>query len=97
MLNIPADDIKIVNQTTGLLRSKFSNTEIQNIQVLAEKDIRKKVTAFKITEKAETNAKIFLDDLGYCYETLSKKFDPFIFATELNYGSYQERHIHAYK
>jgi len=43
------------------------------------------------------NAKIFLNDLGYCYETLSKKFDPFIFATELNYGSYQERHIHAYK
>ncbi len=61
MLNIPADDIKIVNQTTGLLRSQFSNTEIQNIQILAEKDIRKKVTAFKITEKAETNAKIFLD------------------------------------
>ncbi len=61
MLNIPADDIKIVNQTTGLLRSQFSNTEIQNIQILAEKDIRKKVTVFKITEKAEINAKLFLD------------------------------------
>lgn len=61
LLNIPAEDIKIVNQTTGLLRSTFSNTEIQNIQVLAEKDIRKKVNEFKITEKAETNARIFLD------------------------------------
>jgi hypothetical protein len=39
----------------------LQNTEIQNIQVLAEKDIRKKVKEFKITEKAETNARIFLD------------------------------------
>jgi hypothetical protein len=39
----------------------LQNTEIQNIQVLAEKDIRKKVNEFKITEKAETNARIFLD------------------------------------
>lgn len=61
LLNIPAEDIKIVNQTTSLLRSEFSNTEIQNIQVLAEKDIRKKVKEFKITEKAETNAIVFLD------------------------------------
>lgn len=61
LLNIPAEEIKIVNQTTSLLRSKFSNTEIQNIQVLAEKDIRRKVSEFKITEKAESNAKIFLD------------------------------------
>jgi hypothetical protein len=39
----------------------LQNTEIQNIQVLAEKDIRKKIKEFKITDKAETNARIFLD------------------------------------
>lgn len=52
---------------------------------------------YNFVDFLKQNAKIFLEDLGYCYETLSKKFDPFIFATELNYGSYQERHIHAYK
>ena len=39
----------------------LQNAEIQNIQVLAKKDIRKKVKEFKITEKAETNAIVFLD------------------------------------
>lgn len=62
ILSIPAEDIKIVNQTTGILRSKFSNNEIQKIQVLAEKDIRRKVTQIEITQKAESNAKIFLDN-----------------------------------
>jgi len=52
---------------------------------------------FNFVNFIKQKAKIFLDDLGYCYETLSKKFNPFIFTTELNEGSYQERHIHAYK
>lgn len=62
ILSIPAEDIKIVDQSTGILRSKFSNNEIQKIQVLAEKDIRRKVTQIEITQKAESNAKIFLDN-----------------------------------
>jgi uncharacterized protein (TIGR02466 family) len=54
-------------------------------------------TFFDFLNFIKDNAKTFLDNLGYDYEILSKKFDPYIFATELNYGSYQERHIHAYK
>jgi uncharacterized protein (TIGR02466 family) len=42
-------------------------------------------------------ANIFLTHLGYDYEKISKKFNPYIFATELNKGSFQERHIHAYQ
>ena len=61
LLNIPANEIKIINQSVGLFRDKFSNTEIQSIQVLAEKDIKSKLAEFKITDKAESNAKIFLD------------------------------------
>jgi len=42
-------------------------------------------------------ANIFVTELGFDYTKLSKKFDPYIFATELNQGSFQERHIHSYK
>ena len=42
-------------------------------------------------------ANVFLTELGYDYEKISKKFNPYIFATELNKGSFQERHIHAYQ
>jgi len=61
LLNIPANEIKIINQSVGFFRDKFSNAELQTIQVLAEKDIKSKIAEFKITDKAETNAKIFLD------------------------------------
>jgi len=61
LLNIPANEIKILNQNVGFFRDKFSNSEIQSIQVLAEKDIKSKMAEFKITDKAESNAKIFLD------------------------------------
>ena len=42
-------------------------------------------------------ANTFLTDLGFDYNKISKKFNPYMFATELNKGSYQERHIHAYQ
>ncbi len=61
LMNIPAEDIKIENEKTGFFRGNFSNNEIQNIQVLAEKEIRQKLKDFNITEKAEANATIFLD------------------------------------
>ena len=61
LLNIPAEEIKIELETTGMLRSKFSNDEIQKIQVLAEKDIKNKVNDLDILSKAESNASIFLD------------------------------------
>ncbi len=61
ILNIPAEEFAIKNQITGFFRSKFSNAEIQKLQVLAEKEIREKVAEFKITEKAEINAKTFLE------------------------------------
>ncbi len=52
---------------------------------------------FDFVNFIKKKAEIFLNDLGYCYNTLSKKFNPFVFTTELNEGSYQERHIHSYK
>jgi len=42
-------------------------------------------------------AKTYLTDLGFDYNQISKKFDPYFFTTELNKGSYQERHIHKYQ
>jgi|TARA_R100001086_G_scaffold139708_1_gene73290 uncharacterized protein (TIGR02466 family) len=42
-------------------------------------------------------AKTYLTDLGFDYNEISKKFDPYFFTTELNKGSYQERHIHKYQ
>jgi hypothetical protein len=61
LMNIPAEDIKIENEKTGFFRGSFSNIEIQNIQVLAEKEISQKLKDFNITDKAEANATIFLD------------------------------------
>jgi len=43
------------------------------------------------------HAKIFIDALGFDYEKISEKFKPYYFATELNKGSMQERHIHAFQ
>jgi len=42
-------------------------------------------------------AQTYLTDLGFDYNQISKKFDPYFFTTELNKGSYQERHIHRYQ
>lgn len=42
-------------------------------------------------------AQTYLTDLGFDYNEISKKFDPYFFTTELNKGSYQERHIHRYQ
>jgi uncharacterized protein (TIGR02466 family) len=42
-------------------------------------------------------ADTFITELGFDYNEISKKFDPFFFTTELNKGSYQERHIHRYQ
>lgn len=39
-------------------------------------------------------AQTYLTDLGFDYNEISKRFDPYFFTTELNKGSYQERHIH---
>jgi hypothetical protein len=61
LLNIPAEEIKVELETTGMFRSKFSNDEIQKIQVLAEKDIQEKIKELDILSKAESNATIFLD------------------------------------
>ena len=61
LMSIPAEDIKIINEQTGAFRDKFSNNEIQKIQVLAEKEIKQKLAEFNITDKAESNAQIFLD------------------------------------
>lgn len=42
-------------------------------------------------------AQTYLTDLGFDYSQIAKKFDPYFFTTELNKGSYQERHIHRYQ
>ena len=47
--------------------------------------------------KLKQVAKTYLTDLGFDYSQISKKFDPYFFTTELNKGSYQERHIHKYQ
>ena len=64
MINLKAElEIRMLHEKIDhlILHQQQDLLEIQNIQVLAEKDIRKKINEFKITEKAETNARIFLD------------------------------------
>jgi len=51
----------------------------------------------EFTESLKSHAKIFIDELGYDYEKISENFKPYYFATELNKGSMQERHIHAFQ
>jgi hypothetical protein len=45
----------------------------------------------------KSHAKVFLDNLGFDYEKISEKFNPYYFTTQLNKGSMQERHIHAFQ
>jgi hypothetical protein len=44
------------------MRSEFSNKELNDIQVLGEKDILEKIKDLGILEEAEKNAKLFLDN-----------------------------------
>jgi uncharacterized protein (TIGR02466 family) len=70
---------------------KGRTTHSTNIN-LAECDELKDFTTFLML-----HAKTFLENLGFDYEKISKKFSPYYFTTELNKGSMQERHIHAFQ
>ena len=62
LINVPAESIKEEYKQIDFFRHEFSSMEIQKLQVIAEKDIKKKVSELRITEDAERNAKIFLED-----------------------------------
>jgi hypothetical protein len=62
LLNIPPDKIEFSVLKTSYMRSEFSNKELNDIQVLGEKDILEKIKDLGILEEAEKNAKLFLDN-----------------------------------
>ena len=62
-----------------------------NVNLAAQKEFKGFIKYLKSV------ADTFVTQLGFDYAKLSKKFDPYMFVTELNQGSFQERHIHSYK
>tara|TARA_B100001287_G_C22686402_1_gene533936 strand:- start:8091 stop:8636 length:546 start_codon:yes stop_codon:yes gene_type:complete len=61
LLNIPPEKIEFSVLKSSYLRSEFSNEELNEIQVLGEKDIRKKINDLGILDQASENGKIFLE------------------------------------
>lgn len=57
-------------------------------------NLAKKKEYSKFLNYIKQQAEIFVSELGFDYKELSKQFNPFMFATELNQGSFQERHVH---
>ena len=62
LLNIPPNKIEFSVLKSSYLRADFSNEELNNIQILGEKDIRKKIKDLGILEEANKNGKIFLEN-----------------------------------
>lgn len=60
LLDIKPNDIKYNFLKTTLARSKFTNQELNEIQKLGEKSIRKKISELNILEDANKNAELFL-------------------------------------
>lgn len=91
---------KLLNPTLKYLKKKNINkdrfylgktTYDTDINLATQKEFKGFVKYLKSV------ANIFVTQLGFDYDKLSKKFNPYVFATELNKGSFQERHIHNYK
>ncbi|WP_339626756.1 DUF4230 domain-containing protein [uncultured Winogradskyella sp.] len=60
LLDINPDDIKYDFIKISSTRSKFSNKELNDIQILGEKSVREKIKDLGILEDADKNAKLFL-------------------------------------
>lgn len=60
LLDISPDDIKYDFIKISSTRSKFSNKELNDIQILGEKSVREKIKDLGILEDADKNAKLFL-------------------------------------
>ena len=77
LLNIPPDKIEFSLLKSTYLRSDFSNEELNNIQILGEQDIRKKIKDLGILVEANKNAKKFLENwlklLGFKTINFSKQ------------------------
>ena len=61
-INIPSKDIKIVFTDLGSMRSQFSNKELEKIQIMGEKSIKKKISEMKLEEEAAKRSKKFLEN-----------------------------------
>lgn len=55
-LNIPPDKINFAVLKSSFLRDDFSNNELNKIQILGEKDIKKKIKQLGILKEASKNA-----------------------------------------
>ena len=60
LLNIPPEKIEFSVLKASYLRSDFSNEELNDIQILGEEDIRKKIKDLGILDEARKNGEIFL-------------------------------------
>lgn len=60
LLDIKPEDIKYNFFKVSLTRANFSNKELNDIQILGEKNIRKKISDLEILKEANENAKLFL-------------------------------------
>jgi hypothetical protein len=61
-VNIPSNDIKVVFSQYGMSRDKFSNKEIQKIQIMGEKSIYKKIKEMNLEAEASKRSKLFLEN-----------------------------------
>lgn len=60
ILNIPPNEIEVLNTDIGFFRNKFTNKELNEIHKLAEIDINNKINELNILSEAKKNGKIFL-------------------------------------
>lgn len=60
LLDIQPEEIKYELVKVSMLRGDFSNEELNQIQVLGEKDIRSKIDELGILKEAEKNADTFI-------------------------------------
>jgi len=60
LLNIPPSKIRFSVLKASFARSEFTNDELNQIQIMGEKDIRKKIDELGILKEATKNSKSFL-------------------------------------
>jgi hypothetical protein len=62
IVNIPPNDIRVINTHVGLLRANFTHEELDEIQKQAEEDINNKIQDLNILFDAKKNGKLFLQN-----------------------------------
>jgi len=60
IVNIPPNEIEVINTHIGLLRANFTHIEMNDIQKQAEVDINNKIQDLNILYDAKKNGKLFL-------------------------------------